>query len=65
MTLVECRATRGSIEGADTARMVFARLLAVYPRLAPHQKIFVVPGTFACSNLSYLLRNIPISLFQV
>ena len=45
--------------------MVFARLLAVYPRLAPHQKIFVVPGTFACSNLSYLLRNIPISLFQV
>ena len=26
----------------------------VYPRLAPHQKIFVVPGTFACSNLTYM-----------
>lgn len=29
-------------------------MATVYPRLAPHQKIFVVPGTFACSNLSYM-----------
>ena len=40
-----------------SAEAVAAQKLAVeevYPRLWPHQKIFVVPGTFACSNLSYM-----------
>ena len=40
-----------------TSEAVAARAFVekwVYPRLAPHQKIFVVPGTFACSNLTYM-----------
>jgi hypothetical protein len=40
-----------------TAEAIAARAFVekeVYPKLAPHQKIFVVPGTFACSNLTYM-----------
>lgn len=27
---------------------------SLYPRMAPHQKVMTVPGTFACSNLTYM-----------
>lgn len=40
-----------------TEEAIAARKLAVndvYPRMARHQRIFVVPGTFACSNMSYM-----------
>lgn len=40
----------GSAEAAGTRRFVEEEL---YPRLQPDQKVFLVPGTFACSNLSY------------
>ena len=46
-----------------TAEAVAARAFVekeVYPRLAPHQKIMVVPGTFGCSNTSFM----PLALTQ-
>ena len=36
-----------------TAARHFAETV-LYPKMADHQKLVVVPGTFACSNLTYM-----------
>jgi hypothetical protein len=45
----------GGSDGASeaAAAKAFAEKI-VYPIMAPHQKLVVVPGTFACSNLTYM-----------
>lgn len=43
--------SNGTAEAAAVRAFVEKEL---YPRMAPHQRVFAVPGTFGCSNTSYM-----------
>ena len=44
--------TPGS-SGLDEVKQAKAMYDIIFPKLHPHQQVMLVPGTFACSNLSY------------
>ena len=44
--------TPGS-SGLDEVKQAKAMYDIIFPKLHPHQQAMLVPGTFACSNLSY------------